>query len=52
MYVALWKYLYCVVDKTIDTGHTTSTDCNTKYKVILLMMLFKIYWCTSFKTDL
>ena len=28
------------VDKAIDTGYTTSTDCNTNYGIILLMMSF------------
>ena len=26
--------------KTIDTDHTAITDCNTNYRIILLMMLF------------
>ena len=28
IYVVLYKYLNCATDKTIDGGHTASTDCN------------------------
>ena len=49
IFVVLYKYLNCAVDKTIDTGHTTSTDCNTNYRIILL--LFITYGCKPFKTD-
>ena len=28
IFVVLYKYLYCAPDKTINTGHTASTDCN------------------------
>ena len=28
IFVDLYKYLKCAVDKTIDGGHTASTDCN------------------------
>ena len=33
-FVVLYKYIICAADKTIDTGHTASTDCNTNYRVI------------------
>ena len=49
--VVLYKYLNCGVDKTIDTGHTTSTDRNTNYRIILIMMLFFDSWCKLLKTD-
>ena len=42
--MVLYKCLNCAVDKTIHTGHTASTDCNTKYKIILLVMLFITSW--------
>ena len=29
MFVVIYKYLICAVNKTINTSHTTSTDCNT-----------------------
>ena len=50
IYVIICKCLNCAVDKTIDTGHTTSTDCNTNYRIILLM-LFITSWCKPSKTD-
>ena len=28
IFAVLYKELNCAADKTIDTGHTTSTDCN------------------------
>ena len=28
IFVVLYKLLNCAADKTIDTGHTTSIDCN------------------------
>ena len=28
VFVVLHKYLSCAADKTIDTGHTASTDFN------------------------
>ena len=28
IFVVLYKYLNCAADKTIDGGHTASTDCN------------------------
>ena len=28
IFVALCKYFICTADKTIDPGHTASTDCN------------------------
>ena len=40
------------IQKTIDTDHTASTDCNNNYRVILLMMLFITSLITAFKTDL
>ena len=27
--VVLYKFLNSAVDKTVDTGHTINTDCNT-----------------------
>ena len=51
IFLVLYRCLDCAVDKTIDTGHTTSTDCNTKYRIILSMMLFTTSWCKPLKTD-
>ena len=51
IFVVLYKYLNCVVDKTIDTGHTTSTDSNTNNRIILLIMLFITFWCKPLKAD-
>ena len=34
IFVVLYKYLNCAVDKTIDTG----IDCNTNHGIILLML--------------
>ena len=50
IFVVLHKYSNCAVDKTIDSRHTTSTDCNTKYKIILFMVLFIISWSKPLKT--
>ena len=50
MFVILDKYLNCAADKTIDTGHTASTNCNTNYGIILLMLLITS-WCKPLKTD-
>ena len=36
--MVLYKYLNCAVDKTVDNGHTTSTDFNTNNRIILLML--------------
>ena len=44
--VVLYKYLSCAVDEAIDTGHTT--DCNTNYRLILLI-LFITSWCQPLK---
>ena len=49
IFAVLYKYLNYGVDKTIDTGHIT--DCNTNYRVILLMVLFITSWCKPLKTD-
>ena len=35
-----YKNVNCAVNKTIYTGYTTSTDCNSNFRIILLMMLF------------
>ena len=51
IFVVLHKYLNCDVAKTIDTGHTTSTEYNTNYTIILFMMLFITFWCKLLKTD-
>ena len=51
IFVVLYKYLNCAVDKAIEPGHAISTDCNTNYWIILLMMLFITSWCKSLKTD-
>ena len=40
IFVVLYKNMNCGVDKTVNTGHTASTGCNTNYRIILLMMLF------------
>ena len=49
--IILYKYLNCPADKTIDPGHTASTDCNTNYGIILLMILFITFLCKDLKTD-
>ena len=51
IFVFLYKYLNCAVDKTVDPGYTASTNCNTNYKIMLLMILFIISWCKALKTD-
>ena len=51
IFVILYKYLNCAVDKTNDTGHTTCTDFHHNYRIILLMMLFITLWCKPWKTD-
>ena len=28
VFMAIYKYLNCAANKTIDAGHTASTDCN------------------------
>ena len=52
IFLVLHNDLNCAVDKTIDTGHTTTTDCNINYRIILLMVLFITSQCRRFKTDL
>ena len=49
--VVLYKYLNCGVDKNIDADHTTSTDCKTSCREILLMMLFITSQCKPLKID-
>ena len=44
IFVTLYKYLNCAVDKTNDTGHTTCTDFHNNYRIILSMMLFITLW--------
>ena len=39
IFVILYKYLNCAVDKTIDNGGTTSADANINYRIILLITL-------------
>ena len=51
IFVVLYKYLNCALDKTIYTDHTTSTKFNSNYRIILLIMLFITSWCKVFKTD-
>ena len=43
IFLVLYKYFNCAVDKAIDTSHSTSTDCNTNYR-ILLMLLITSWW--------
>ena len=38
-FAVLYKYLNCALDKTIDTCHATSADCDTNYRIILLCYL-------------
>ena len=52
IFLVLHNDLNCAVDKTIDTGHTTTTDCNINYRIILLMVLFITSQWRRFKTDL
>ena len=52
VFVALYKYINNAVDKTIGTGHTSSTDCYTDYRIKLLMMLFITSWCQPEQTHL
>ena len=42
-----YKYLNCAVGKTIDTNHII--NCDTNYKIILLIMLFITSWYKPFK---
>ena len=49
--MVLYKYLNYAVDKIVDAGHATSTDCNTNYRAILLMMLSITPLCKPLKTD-
>ena len=35
----------------MDIGHSTSSDCNTSYRIILLMILFITSWCKSLETN-
>ena len=51
IFAVLYKCLNCAVDKTMGTGHTTSSICNTNYRIILLMMLFITSSCDSSKTN-
>ena len=51
IFVVLYKYLNCSVDKTIDTGYFANTDSNTNYRIILLMVLLIASWCMSLKTN-
>ena len=37
IFVVVYKYVNCAVDKATDTGYTSSTDCNTNYRTMLLM---------------
>ena len=50
IFVVLYKYVNCAVDKATDTGYTSSTDCNTNYRTMLLMF-FITPWCKPSKTD-
>ena len=52
IFVVLYKYLNCALDKTIDMGDTLSNECNTNYRIMLLMMtLFITSWYKFFKRD-
>ena len=51
IFVVPYKYLNCAIDKTIDTGHTASAECNTNHRIILLMMLFITSWWKPLKID-
>ena len=48
IFVVLYKNVNCAVDKTIDTGLTTSIDFNTNDRIILLI-LFTKSWCKLLK---
>ena len=37
IFLALYIYLNCAVDKTIGTSHTSSSDCSTNHKIALLL---------------
>ena len=45
------QILNFAVDKTIETSHTTSTDCNVNYRIILLVMFLITSWCKPLETD-
>ena len=45
------KSVNCALGKIIYTGYTTSTDCNTNYRIILLIMLFITLWYKPLKRD-
>ena len=51
IFVVLYKYLDCAVDKT-GSGCNTNYwgDCNTNYRIIPLMLLITS-WCKTLKTD-
>ena len=42
-------YTNCAADKTFNTGDTASNNCNTNYRIILLMMPFITSWCKPLK---
>ena len=48
IFVVLYKNVNCAVDKTINTGLTTSTDFNTNDRIILLMLLINVTHGASF----
>ena len=52
IFVVLYKYLNCAADNTIDTGHTASTDCNTNYRITLLMILLILFENRPTKRDM
>ena len=37
--VLLYKYLNVTANTTTDTGHTININCNTKYSIMVLMMI-------------
>ena len=42
-FVVLYNYLNCTVDKIIDTRRSASTECNTNYRIILLMIILILF---------
>ena len=49
MTIILYKQLSLAVDKTIDTGDTTYSNCNTNYRITLSMFCITS-WCKPLKT--
>lgn len=47
----IYKYFNSVVNETTYTGHTSSINYNTNYKIIPVTILFSSSWCEPLKTN-